>query len=161
MSKRIVFIFLLLLVLSVTSVSMSFEDSSFDTVVGSSILHHLEIDESIKEIFRVLKSGGTICFTEPNMMNPQIAIQKNIPYIKKKLGDSPDETAFFRWALKKKLTKIGFVNIKIIPFDFVHPSTPKLLIKVFIKLGNYLEKFPILREIAGSLFITAEKHNNK
>lgn len=140
--------------------SMSFSNQSFDCVVGSSILHHLEIDEALKEIFRILKFGGKICFTEPNMMNPQIALQKNIPYIKKILGDSPDETAFFRWTLKKKLKKLGFVNIEIIPFDFLHPATPEALIKIIIKIGNSIEKIPLLREIAGSLLIKAQKPNN-
>ncbi|NJK94211.1 MAG: class I SAM-dependent methyltransferase [Bacteroidales bacterium] len=74
---------------------MSFPDSTFDTVVGSSVLHHLDIQRAISEIFRVLKPGGIMVFTEPNMMNPQIALQKNIPWLKRKLGDSPDETAFF------------------------------------------------------------------
>ena len=60
-----------------------------------------EIEEALRDIYRVLKPGGTIYFTEPNMLNPQIAMQKNIPWIKRKLGDSPDETAFFRWPLRR------------------------------------------------------------
>jgi hypothetical protein len=83
--------------------------------------------------------------------------QKNIPFIKKMLGDSPDETAFFRWGLKRRLRKSGFTNITIIPFDFLHPLTPKFLIKIISRIGNTLERMPLLREIAGSLFITAEK----
>jgi len=78
---------------------MTFEANSFDSIVGSSVLHHLEIEKAISEMFRVLKPGGSMYFTEPNMMNPQIAMQKNIPALKRKLGDSPDETAFFRWSL--------------------------------------------------------------
>ncbi|NJK86317.1 MAG: class I SAM-dependent methyltransferase [Bacteroidales bacterium] len=75
--------------------AMNFESNSFNTVVGSSVLHHLELSKALPEIYRVLKPGGKLFFTEPNMMNPQIALQKNIPYIKKLAGDSPDETAFF------------------------------------------------------------------
>jgi len=33
-------------------------------------------------------------FTEPNMMNPQVALIKNVPSLKSRAGDSPDETAF-------------------------------------------------------------------
>ena len=75
---------------------LSFKDNTFDLIIGSSVLHHLEIKKAICEMHRVLKPGGRIFFTEPNMMNPQIAMQKNIPSLKRKLGDSPDETAFFR-----------------------------------------------------------------
>ena len=137
--------------------SLEYEDNSFDSVIGSSVLHHLEIEQAIREAFRVLKSGGFICFTEPNMMNPQIALQKNIPYLKQKLGDSPDETAFFRWSLKKLLRKTGFTGIKIQPFDFLHPSIPEKLIRFTSVVGAAFEQIPVFREIAGSLYISARK----
>jgi ubiquinone/menaquinone biosynthesis C-methylase UbiE len=136
---------------------MTFEDNSFDAVIGSSVLHHLEIDNALKEIFRVLRPGGTIHFTEPNMLNPQIAIQKNIPYIKRKLGDSPDETAFFSWSLKKKMQNHGFTQIKIKPFDFLHPSIPKLMLPIMRPFCSALEKIPLLSSIAGSLYISAKR----
>jgi ubiquinone/menaquinone biosynthesis C-methylase UbiE len=136
---------------------MTFSDETFDAVVGSSVLHHLDIEKAISEMFRVLKPGGIIAFTEPNMMNPQIAVQKNIPYIKRKLGDSPDETAFFRWSICKKLIQYGFQKPKAIPFDFLHPAIPEKLIKTISMFGNLAEKTPVIKEIAGSLYITAKK----
>lgn len=137
--------------------SMSFDDATFDTVVGSSVLHHLDIKKALSEIFRVLKPGGTLYFTEPNMMNPQIALQKNIPWLKKKLGDSPDETAFFRWSLKSLLKETGFNEIRIEPFDFLHPAIPSKIINPISSIGHFVEKVPIMKEIAGSLFIEAVK----
>jgi len=71
-------------------------DGPFDAVIGSSILHHLEIKDALFKIYSLLKPGGVMCFTEPNMLNPQIMIQKNVRWIKERLGDSPDETAFIR-----------------------------------------------------------------
>lgn len=136
---------------------LSFADASFDTVVGSSVLHHLDLQKAVKEMFRVLKPYGTIVFTEPNMMNPQIALQKNIPWLKRKLGDSPDETAFFRWPLKKLLLQIGFSDVRIVPFDFLHPSIPPKMIGLISAVGSTAEKIPVLNEIAGSLYIKAKK----
>lgn len=136
---------------------LKYENNFFDFIIGSSVLHHLDINKSIKEIYRTLKPGGSLILTEPNMLNPQIAIQKNIPFIKKYLGDSPDETAFFRWKLKKDLTNTGFSNIKIIPFDFLHPKTPKLFIKSINNLGYLLERAYFIKEFAGSLYIIAKK----
>ncbi|MFZ4547900.1 MAG: class I SAM-dependent methyltransferase [Bacteroidales bacterium] len=136
---------------------LSFKENSFDKILGSSVLHHLEIRKAICEMFRVLKPGGRILFTEPNMMNPQIAMQKNIPSLKRKLGDSPDETAFFRWTLKRLLHETGFNAIEITPFDFLHPSLSPLLIPFISCLGSIVEKTPVIKEIAGSLYITAQK----
>jgi ubiquinone/menaquinone biosynthesis C-methylase UbiE len=137
--------------------ALDFENGSFDSVIGSSVLHHLEVEKAIVEFYKVLKPGGLLSFTEPNMMNPQIALQKNIPALKRKLGDSPDETAFFRRPLKKLLQQTGFTDIVIMPFDFLHPAIPKPLIPFTLAVGSAVEKTPLLKEIAGSLFITARK----
>ena len=136
---------------------LSYPDAVFDSVVGSSVLHHLEIEEAIVEIYRVLKVGGTIYFTEPNMLNPQIAIQKNIPWVKRKLGDSPDETAFFRWPLRRLLERKGYRDIRIGPFDFLHPKTPIALVDRLEAAGRFLERVPVISEFAGSLYIRAIK----
>jgi len=136
---------------------MTFPDNHFDYIIGSSVLHHPDIPKALSEIFRMLKPGGRIAFTEPNMMNPQIAVQKNVPYVKRKLGDSPDETAFFRWRLSKLLRSYGFVDIAIRPFDFLHPATPVKMIPLISGIGLSIEKCPIIKEISGSLFIKASK----
>jgi len=96
-------------------------------------------------------------FAEPNMINPQILLQKNIPFIKERLGDSPDETAIVRWSFKKLLKKHGFTEVHIFPYDFLHPYTPTPLIPVVNGLGKLFEKLPLTREIAGSVIISAKK----
>jgi len=137
--------------------ALSYSERVFDSVVGSSVLHHLEIKKALRDIYRVLKPGGTIYFTEPNMLNPQIAIQKNIPWIKRKLGDSPDETAFFRWSLRRLLEQTGYRDVRIDPFDFLHPKTPVALIDRVNAFGRFLENVPGISEFAGSLYIRAIK----
>ena len=134
---------------------LPYDNGIFDAVIGSSVLHHLDIEPALKEFYRVLKPNGYIAFTEPNMMNPQIALQKNIKYLKRKAGDSPDETAFFAWILRKKLEKFGFSGIHISPFDFLHPGIPERWIKFIKPLTDLAEKIPLLKHISGSLFINA------
>jgi SAM-dependent methyltransferase len=135
--------------------ALSYPETVFDSVVGSSVLHHLEVKRALGEIYRVLKPGGTIYFTEPNMLNPQIAIQKNVPWVKRKLGDSPDETAFFRWPLRRLLKETGFRDVQIDPFDFLHPKTPFPLVNGLNAIGRFLENVPVVLEFAGSLYIRA------
>jgi 2-polyprenyl-3-methyl-5-hydroxy-6-metoxy-1,4-benzoquinol methylase len=137
--------------------ALSHSENMFDSVVGSSILHHLEVEEALREIYRVLKPAGTIYFTEPNMLNPQIAVQKNVRWIKRKLGDSPDETAFLRWPLERLLDQTGYRDVRIDPFDFLHPKTPAALIAGVDAFGRFLENLPVISEIAGSLYIRAMK----
>lgn len=138
---------------------LPYPDNCFDAIVGIRVLHHLDMESAFKEILRALKPGGAIAFCEPNMLNPQLMIQKNIPWIKKRMGDTPDETAFFKQRLGRFLQRQGFKDIAIEPFDFLHPWTPAPLTNAVDKLGRLLEQTPIIREIAGSLKIHAI--NNK
>lgn len=136
---------------------LPFKTETFDAVMGSSILHHLRIEQALSEIWRTLKPGGKIAFAEPNMANPQIILQKNIPWLKAKMGDSPDETAFFRWQIVSFLSQAGFVEPQAIPYDFLHPLIPEKWINIVQRIGSTIEKIPLLREIAGSLIISAQK----
>lgn len=132
-------------------------EGPFDAVIGSSVLHHLDVETAVVKMYHLLRPGGRISFAEPNMLNPQIMIQKNVPWIKRRLGDSPDETAFVRWRLHALLQRVGFVEVEIWPFDWLHPATPTPLIGLVSRLGRWLERLPLLREFAGSLYIGARR----
>jgi len=132
-------------------------DGPFDAVIGSSVLHHLDIESALLRIYKLLRPGGNMSFTEPNMLNPQILMQKNIPPIKRIMGDSPDESAFVRWKLRNILSKAEFVNVRVLPFDWLHPATPHSLIKFITQAGQILERLPIIREFSGSLHICCNR----
>jgi len=134
---------------------MSFYNE-FDAVVGSSSLHHLNKDV-LENIYHALKPGGIIVFTEPNMLNPHIFLERKIKFLRKKFGVSEDETAFVRWNLKRELKKQGFTNIQIVPFDFLYPYIPNSWVGFVTSLGLVLERIPVIKEFSGSLLITAKK----
>jgi SAM-dependent methyltransferase len=131
-------------------------DGPFDAVIGSSILHHLDLEAAIVKIFNLLKPGGVMSFAEPNMFNPQVFIERKFTFLRPWLWYvSADETAFVRWQLRTLLVETGFENVEITPFDWLHPFTPEPLIGPVRRLGYQLEKIPILREFAGSIYIRA------
>jgi len=132
-------------------------DGPFDAIIGSSVLHHLDMNAAPAKIYGLLKPGGLMSFAEPNMLNPQIMMQKNIPSLKMRMGDSPDESAFTRWQLRDLLRNAGFVNVNILPYDWLHPATPISFIKLLAKTGQILEKIPIMREFSGSLHICCSR----
>ena len=136
---------------------MPFRKESFDVAYGSSILHHLNIDAALTEILRVLRPGGRIVFAEPNILNPQVAVMFHLGLTKKYFGVSPDEMAFSRFRAARALRTAGFAAIAIKPFDFLHPATPPAAMDAVARIGRVLEAIPLLREIAGSMLITAAK----
>lgn len=130
-------------------------DGPFDAVIGSSVLHHLDLGAALDNIRDLLKLGGRLSFAEPNLLNPQVFIERHFrrffPYV------SPDETAFIRWPLRTLLKRRGFDEITIIPFDWLHPATPPSWIPWVEQFGKIIERSPVLREFSGSLLIRARR----
>lgn len=136
---------------------LPFGTGAFDAVVGHAVLHHLRLDRALPELLRVLRPGGRFCFAEPNMLNPQVFVERNVRFIGRWLENSPDETAFTRWGLRRTLARHGLVDVSIRPFDFLYPLTPERLVPVVERVGRLLERTPLVAEIAGSLLVSARK----
>ncbi len=149
----------------VTLLVRRFEDCEvegpFDAVVGSSVLHHLELDESLARIHDLLKPGGFMSFAEPNMMNPQVFFERKFSRLPLFSHVSPDETAFFRHRLRNKLRQASFVRVEIEPFDWLHPAVPERFIPAVLRIGRLLESLPGIRELAGSLLIVARRPSQR
>jgi ubiquinone/menaquinone biosynthesis C-methylase UbiE len=135
--------------------SLEFQDDFFDAVVGMSVLHHLDVDKGLDEFRRVLKPGGHIAFSEPNMLNPQIFLERN--FFREYFNNTPDETAFIKYSLRRKLIQHHYRDIVIYPFDFLHPKTPASMLGFIERVSRVMEKLPLLSGIAGSLYIEARK----
>jgi SAM-dependent methyltransferase len=134
---------------------LPFSDGAFDAVVGNAVLHHLRLECVVPELMRVLRPGGVLVFAEPNMLNPHVALERNVRWIGRWLDNSPGETAFVRWRLCRTLRALGLHDVRARPFDFLYPLTPERLIPLVERLGRALERTPLLAEVAGSLLITA------
>ncbi len=128
-------------------------EGPFDAVIGSSVLHHLDLADSLVKIHGLLGPNGILSFAEPNMLNPQVFAERKLRRLFPSV--SPDETAFVRWTLTNDLQQAGFRDIEIVPFDWLHPAVPPRLIRLVSWTGGVLERTPFLRELSGSLLIRA------
>jgi SAM-dependent methyltransferase len=137
--------------------ALPFGDGSFDLVYGSSVLHHLHLDAALREVHRVLRPGGRIVFAEPNALNPQLLLLFHVAPLRERFGVSPDEMAFSRFRARAALARAGFVDVTVEPYDFLHPSTPGPLLGAVGRLSPWLERVPLVREIAGSLLMCARR----
>ncbi len=137
--------------------SMKFSGNSFDIVCGVSILHHVNTKKALTEAFRILKKGGQIFFTEPNLLNPHVFLGLHVPMFRKRMEFSDNETALIRWQVKDMLRRIGFKEVVVKNYDFLHPKTPARFINLAQNLSNILDDMPVVKEISGSLIIWAKK----
>lgn len=104
-----------------------YHDDYFDKVIGHAILHHVPNPIAVfKEVYRVLKPGGTCIFTEPSKTGSRIiAIVRwiiwLIPLSMRRLSKSKIEKmveihTFSPKELEEIVSKVGFSNVHTEPY---------------------------------------------
>lgn len=139
----------------------------FDVVIGTDILHHVEISAALSECSRVLKKGGLAIFHEP----------VRIPVF-----DALRETRFGTWLVPREVSlehhvtqderKLTAADVQLIKSFGVDASTQHFLLfsrlDRFIKISrttSFLEKvdfylfksFPLLKRFGGVVIIVLRK----
>lgn len=77
---------------------LEFDDNTFDIIVGSAILHHLDLDKAYSELHRCLKPGGKAVFIEPTGHNPLINCYRKMTPKLRTVDEKPMKRKDFRKA---------------------------------------------------------------
>jgi ubiquinone/menaquinone biosynthesis C-methylase UbiE len=121
--------------------SMVFEDSTFDFVIGSSVLHHFDnVEEFLRKCRRILASGGKATFGEPfalgygigsaSLMVAQKVLGTKYERIRELYNDLAlrvsgppeaksslvDKHLFFEFTFTTMARRAGFSEVEFIPF---------------------------------------------
>jgi len=130
---------------------------SFDYVIGNAILCHDEYARSLGMIHRLLKPGGQILFFEANYWNPQAIVKNLVPAIGRWTGNVACQIGLRKYKLMRIASQQGFIEIDVIPYDIIHPLTPRFAISTLQSLAFALEHMPFIKELCGTLYIWARK----
>lgn len=111
------------------------KENTIDLAVGQFILHHTKIDDSIKELSRIMKPGGTAYFIENFALNPIMRLYVMSPIFKSGLfrEGSPDERPLLKEDLKIIATYAK--SVEFLLFSFVYFE------KIFARLPLIPRKF--------------------
>ncbi len=123
-----------------------FSANSFDCIVGNAFLHHLPDNAKfLKEMFRILKPGGTLCLTG----EPSVSSMKWENYFQRKLlglvgrrqhpkGQIPltDIWQFDCQSLTTLLTGSGFKEISILGFGKWSAAIHTLLSRLWVRFSG-------------------------
>jgi len=104
-----------------------------------------------------LKPGGQLLFFEANFWNPQVWLKSTFSWIGKWAGNAKCQVGIRKYRLLRMASHAGFTNIDIIPYDIVHPLTPRRLVPMLQSLGSVFEHAPLVKELCGTLYIWAAK----
>jgi SAM-dependent methyltransferase len=122
-------------------------DNSVDVVFGVAILHHLDLDQTAREVSRVLRPGGRAIFKEPVRDSKVIsALRKCIPY------QAPDVSPFERPLTAEEITRFGARFRTIADRSFMLPFVPAVQMLPIAdrwRAGAYQLDGALLRRFAG------------
>ncbi len=130
---------------------------SFDYIVGTAILCHNLYPQNLHALYRLLKPGGQILFFENNYWNPQVFLKNVLPTFGRWTGNVACQIGMRKFQLLQMASQQGFTNVEVIPYDILHPLTPRFLIPLIQSVGFVLEHAPFVRELCGTLYIWAKK----
>jgi len=125
--------------------NMSFPSEYFDLILSYGVIHHLNIETAIRELFRHLKKGGKLIVVEPWNGNPFFRFARNHLWYPQK-----NRTKFER-ALNKEDLKVFlryFAEHKIVFFELVASFTRvfrlipiKFIREIIINTCNKIDDF--------------------
>ena len=129
----------------------------FDFIVG----YHLLTDENSGELLSALKKllnpGGQILLFDANPWNPYLIVRKFFSKLFFFYKQGEKDASLNRLDLFTLLSEVGYVKIKTLPYDFLFPPIPRILLWPMQNLSLILENFPYFRNFAGSLLVWAQK----
>lgn len=124
---------------------LEFDDSTFDLVFGSGILHHLDLNKAYSELARVMKPGGAAVFVEPLGHNKLINAYRNkTPDIR-----TPDEHPLTKRDFKLAENYFAKVDVKLYGLATLGaiPVINSRVAKPIITMGKFADR--ILLRIPG------------
>jgi dolichol-phosphate mannosyltransferase len=142
---------------NVSDLAVDLISERFDYIVGSAILCHSLYAQNLRALFCLLKPGGQLLFFEANHWNPQVFLKDNLRWLGKLAGHASCQRGMRRYELMQAASRQGFTHIEVVPYDILHPLTPKRLVPAIQSLAVVLEHAPLIREACGTLYIWLKK----
>ena len=154
---------------------LAFPDSFFDFVFGTAVLHHVDLTLGSRELYRVLKPGGTAVFAEPLGENKLLEWLRRSSWWEANHRHSPDEHSLCYREIEILESVFGSIKVHEIGlFSVVKPALRKVRIGMVAvprwqRTIRFLEKMddtvlralPFLRPLAYYVELTMTKPAHK
>lgn len=140
--------------LNVSSLPGELNDRRFDFVVAMDLLDKRNSAWFLQNVYKLLKPGGQVIFYESNPWNVMLQLRRAIT--KYSVQRDP-RSLLSRPDLYELMSEVGFVRVFAVYNDFVYAPLNRPLIWFLRNLSILLENAPVIRTLAGSILIHAQK----
>lgn len=144
--------------------ALDFEPGSFDVVFGRSIIHHLDVEKSLQEIYNVMKPGAKVSIIEPLGTNPFISLYRKLTPEDRTPYEHPLKTTdllLFRNLFKKTGFRYLYVLTLLSFFIRMVSDNPRFFtgtFHVFHKVDNILLRIlPFYKFLCWDVIVNCEK----
>jgi dolichol-phosphate mannosyltransferase len=126
----------------------------FDCVVAMDLLDRTNSSELLGIVYELLTPGGEMVLYESNPWNP---VHKLRGVLSRLVGKRDPRNLINRPCLYELLSEIGFIRVYAVYNDFVFAPLTRSLIWFLRNLSILLENAPLVRTMAGSILLHAQK----
>jgi SAM-dependent methyltransferase len=141
-------------VLQVSKLPGPLAGRTFDCVIAMDLLDRETSSELLDIVHGLLAPGGEMVFYESNPWNP---VRKARAALLRLSGKRDPRSLINRPGLYELLSEIGFIRVYAVFNDFVFAPLTRPLIWFLRNLSILLENAPLVRRMAGSILVHAQK----
>ena len=126
----------------------------FDFIVAMDLLDQRNCAAALQNVYDLLKPGGQVIFYESNPWNVALKIKRSL---KRLFGRRDPRRLLDRPALYELVSEIGFIRAFVVFNDFVYAPLTRPLVWMLRNASILLENAPMVRTLAGSILVHAQK----
>jgi ubiquinone/menaquinone biosynthesis C-methylase UbiE len=162
----------------VNAMAIDFPDAAFDIVYAANLLHHVEPEQCLREIHRVLKPGGVACMWDPLRHNPVINVYRRMATAVRTADEQPLDIGIVRY-IEQLFSRVEWdtfwlatlwILLRFYVIERVDPNAEPYWKKIIIEeprlratyerlesVDRWLKRMPFLRRFAWNLAVVAWK----
>lgn len=130
----------------------------FDFVVAMDLLDGANSAWILAQVHELLMPGGQVIFYESNPWNPVLRLRRMLARCGARLGAREDPRKLLsRSALYELFSELGYIRVFAVFNDFVFAPLTRPLVWLLRNLSILLENAPLVRCLAGSILLHAQK----
>jgi SAM-dependent methyltransferase len=135
---------------------------AFDLIIGTAILHHLDVSRALAEIRRLLAPGGRAVFQEPLAHNPLLRIGRLVTPAARTEDEHPFTVEDWRRCAEAfphfSHREVELTSTALMPLNFLLPLAWREKLSRFVARldDRLLARHPRLRPLARTTFLVLE-----
>ena len=140
--------------LNASSLPGPLADKRFDFIVAMDLLDRRNCAEVLQNVYEYLNPNGKVLFYESNPWNIVLKLRR---FLSRFFGQQDPRSLLSRPQLYELMSEVGFIRVFSVYNDFVYAPLSQRLASLFRNLSTVLENAPVVRTLAGSILIHAQK----